>query len=206
MKGILLTSIALVSLIASVGANGLPIYDVSRSIGVASVYGTIQTNGTLGPLSTADFVDWNLSLDDGVDSIILNPVNSMVTVFGSSAVVATPTALWFDFDSQPTTFFRISSAGLSDSIWVWVLANPLISLIVPPDREEIRHTSLPFGLFTHEERAARVGSVQFATVQESRVPEPGTLVLLGLIVVCMGMGQCWVTRKSSSTKVQRGSR
>jgi hypothetical protein len=79
-------------------------YDVNQSVGLGSVTGFIETNGTIGPITeSSEIVDWNLTLFDGSSTADLqgpnqtNP-NSSVTLVGS-ALSATATTLSFDFGS-----------------------------------------------------------------------------------------------------------
>ena len=40
-------------------------YNVNQTIGAGSVVGTVETDGTLGVLGTANFIAWNLALKRG---------------------------------------------------------------------------------------------------------------------------------------------
>ena len=63
-KGLHLIITLIVMLVGSVVCNASPItYNVARTIGVGSVTGFIETDGSLGVLSAADFVDWSLLLN-----------------------------------------------------------------------------------------------------------------------------------------------
>ena len=68
--------------------------------GTASMSGTITTDGTLGVLSAANIIAWNLTLFDGSDSSqIVNGVNSSEVQVHGGALSATLTTLTFNFTS-----------------------------------------------------------------------------------------------------------
>jgi hypothetical protein len=75
-------------------------YNVDLTSGAASVMGFIVTDGTIGTLVTANVIDWNLNLDDGISTFdLLGPLeagtNSTVSIDGGSAS-ASLTALTFN--------------------------------------------------------------------------------------------------------------
>jgi hypothetical protein len=76
------------------------IYNVDRTIGAGSITGFIETDGATGPLSAADFVDWNLLLNVGPSTFdLMGPLsgnNSVVFVRGGDTQVF-GTQLMFNF-------------------------------------------------------------------------------------------------------------
>lgn len=70
------TITALAIALAALGANGAYagdiVYGVDQTIGPGSVTGTITTNGTIGTLSAADIVSFDLTLNDGVNIATLS--------------------------------------------------------------------------------------------------------------------------------------
>jgi hypothetical protein len=59
-------------LVATSVASAAPVtYVVNRAIGAGSVTGFIETDGSMGVLSAANFVDWNLVLFDGTSTFNL---------------------------------------------------------------------------------------------------------------------------------------
>jgi hypothetical protein len=60
----LLLSVAFIATLLGVGVCSAAsiTYNVDQTIGAGSVVGTVQTDGTIGGLTTANFTDWNLLL------------------------------------------------------------------------------------------------------------------------------------------------
>lgn len=84
------------AMLASVAAEAAT-YTVGLTVGPGSVTGTIDTDGTLGVLSIANITDWDLLLNDGATTFLLDGIsNSAALVFGT-AFTATATGLFFDF-------------------------------------------------------------------------------------------------------------
>jgi len=118
MKMPTVASVAMLLLLSVAVSNATSItYNVSRSIGAGSVTGTIQTDGTLGILSTVRITDWVLHLSDGsFTSDLFGPLsgnNSAVQITGSS-VTATANQLLFDFDASGSSrllFQRVLGSG-----------------------------------------------------------------------------------------------
>ena len=80
-----------------------PIYNVDRSIGVGSVTGTLETDGTLGVFALSNVIDWNLTVSDGVTAVdLFGPLSGANSVSGSvgGVALATPTDIFFDFEPQ----------------------------------------------------------------------------------------------------------
>ena len=89
-------------LAGAAGTAGTITYNVGLSIGAtAHVAGFIETDGTIGTLGAGNFVDWNLTITDGVDTpdTLLGPLsdnNSFVAV-SLSDQSATASAIQFNF-------------------------------------------------------------------------------------------------------------
>ena len=85
---------------ALAGTNPI-VYQVNRVIGAGSVVGFVETDGTLGTLVPANLLDWNLLVDDGLNSVTVmergNPGDEFVE---GPTLTATPTDLLFDFDGS----------------------------------------------------------------------------------------------------------
>jgi len=92
------------------------VYNVSATIGTGGVSGFLQTDGTVGTLSDANFTDWNLALTtNGIDSLnLLGPLsgnNSQEGIFGTG-LSATATGLFFDFSLPPSNYVLIQKPVL----------------------------------------------------------------------------------------------
>ena len=90
-------------------ASALPItYNVNQTIGLSTVTGNIQTDGTIGVLLFSNITDWTLTVNfnsGAVVSTLLGPLsgnNSRVSVVfafpAANAFSATASQLLFDFD------------------------------------------------------------------------------------------------------------
>jgi PEP-CTERM motif len=168
----------IVMLLGAVVCSASPItYDVNRTIGIGSVTGFIETDGTTGVLGAGDFVDWSLLLNDGTNTYNLyGPLsgsNSSVYVQGSD-VTASATQLLFNFSGTDNGYFLFQyGVGIHDGYHYYCDATfsgiCLAGETVAP------------AYYTQGQTASRSGNVVIGTVA-STVPEPGTysLMLTGL--------------------------
>jgi hypothetical protein len=103
-------ALILVAMLFLVGVStASPItYSVNRTIAAGSVTGTIKTDGTIGVLTAANVIDWNLTLNDGSSTFVLTgPAsgnNSHVFITGSD-VTATAAGLSFNFSGVDLGYF-----------------------------------------------------------------------------------------------------
>ena len=167
--------LALLSLLAPLAANAMSItYDVSRSVGIGTVMGTITTDGTIGTLGAANLTAWDLVLNDGTDSSGLNSANAFNSLFFSSdtPLTATQGALFWNWG---TTSGAIMTFLYSESPteWRWELSDVF-------GGELVSHSTN--NAVAHQELQSRSGLTQIATAQATALPEPGTLglALIGL--------------------------
>ena len=103
-------------------ANATIIYDVNRTIGTGSVTGFIETDGTLGALSTANIVDWAFTLTAPLlpgspDMISLGDSGFHVVDVSGMPLSATSTELIFDF-SPGMGFAIFRRTGSNGVCWV----------------------------------------------------------------------------------------
>ena len=93
--------VALCAFVVSLGiAKANSIYDVNLTVGTGSITGFIQTDGTLGSLSPAHIVDWNLLGSDGSSTVsLLGPGSGNNSAYNQNGpgFLATATGLFFDF-------------------------------------------------------------------------------------------------------------
>jgi PEP-CTERM motif len=174
------------SVLAEGNAHANLIYNVDRNIlGQGSIVGTIETDGTLGVLDSANVVDWTLTVKIDVLGAftLLGPLsgnNSDLVVIGSS-FTATSTDLLFDFSNttNDVVSFRNPSSGSAANAWCMNgpfngPPGPPVDIgcgFVPPTiaRETLQITSFLFD--------PNIRDVQ--SVATRAVPEPGTLALFG---------------------------
>lgn len=112
------TALSLVVLSASVGQAAT--FNVSRSIGIGGVTGTIDTDNTIGTLSQSNITNWNLLLNDGTGTFnLLGPLsgaNSQLLIQNSS-FSATTTDLLFNFSGSGLVLFQNPIIGSGINFW-----------------------------------------------------------------------------------------
>ncbi len=95
------------------------VYAVNQAIGSASATGYITTNGNTGVLTTADILDWDLTLNDGSHVGEINSTNSVV-IFGNHDlgigsgnvdVTATSANLMFNYSAPDGGYLGFSGAA-----------------------------------------------------------------------------------------------
>jgi hypothetical protein len=102
-------------------------YTVNRTVGIGSIVGKIQTDGTFGVLTLGNITFWELFVDGdgngGVTGGILETVTgilSNITEFPATALTASPTGLFFDFSINPGQTFAIRRVDLEAG---WILTS-----------------------------------------------------------------------------------
>lgn len=185
-KSLVTLLLSLLTLFASALAYAGPIYTVNRTIGAGSVVGTIETDGTLGPLQAANVLDWNLSLDDGIFSFNLQgEFNSQVFV-NSTGFTASPTNLLFDFTGPPGQQVVVFQQTGATSENFWCLTGVAGSLCGISSAEVV---AVAFQAFTLQS-----GTVPVADIGLAPVPEPATLLFFGTTAVGLGLAR-WRQRR-----------
>lgn len=187
-----------VMLFGVVVANASPItYSVNRTIGIGSVTGFIETDGTLGGLTAANVVDWSLLLNDGTSTYtITGPLsgsNSVVYSQGAD-VTASATQLLFNFSGVDNGIFLFQQ-GLFSGTHYYCDATQTGACFAG-------ETVVPISVFSSYQNAPRSGDVVIGTAGGSAVPEPGTygLMLTGLGILMRkrsSLGSLWTNLKKS---------
>jgi hypothetical protein len=100
-------------------ANASIIYNVDRTIGNGTVTGFIETDGTLGQLTTANIIDWGITLTApnlaGGSPDVIDFATAKNTLISGTATTATPTQLLFDFNLEGSQVFLLH--GGSGNLW-----------------------------------------------------------------------------------------
>ena len=149
-------------------------YNVNQTLGAGNVTGFIETDGTIGTLSTAEILDWNLLLDDGSHTFdLLGPYtgvnsNSHVLVTGSS-LSATATQLLFDFGAAGNLIFQAPDVNVSPFGNFWCLQGGGTVCSATSGQGHVLNVVPDGNMFTSATGSQVIGSV----------PEPASLALLG---------------------------
>ncbi len=156
-------------------ANASIIYTVNRVVGAGSVVGTVTTDGALGTLATANFTDWDLTINDGSSAFnLLGPAsvgsNSALLVSGTS-LVATATDILFDFAASGFALFQNPNIGSGTNWWCVEAVNSGCAGTGSSTE------SITVGTTIFVQNA---GQVSIASTARQPISEPLTLALMGM--------------------------
>jgi hypothetical protein len=172
--------------------NASPItYDVDHTVGLGSVSGFIETNGTIGVLNGGEVLDWNLLLNDGSSTFDLTgPLSGSNSVLGltGSDFSATATGLLFDFSGSDNGHVLFQSPALFTGSDFWCLASSNRGCSSEPIGETVN-------VLPHANQFTGASG----TMTVASTPEPFMLAPLGLgIIALLGF-------RRQGSKHQRGS-
>ena len=187
MRKILVTLAVLTIAISPIaGLAQSIVYDINRTVGAGTITGFVQTNGTLGVLSSGDITDWSLTLDApnllGGPTDTINFGSGSITFLSGSATTATLSQLLFDFNSTTGIFLL---QGANSNFWCLQIAG---CTNLPGAGERI-------GQGTSGQQVAQFaaysGSMVVGTVNVAPVPEPEIYAMMGLGLGLLG----WIGRR-----------
>ncbi len=174
-------------------------YDISRSIGTATVTGFIETDGNTGTLAIVDIVDWNLVLtNQGVTLNLKGPLSGNNSVDSDSQLdgdlTANATDLFFDFGAANAGYFLFQTTGLFGSGEQYYCDAATNQNFVCATGEEIVPVSI-FDPAKYANTGPLTNTVIIASVPgTSPVPEPTTVFLVSTMLI----GIVLFTRKRSA--------
>lgn len=140
---------------------------------------SITTDGTLGALTAANFVNWNFVIDgpESGDDFTFTPGNSVVNIAGS-ALTATASELQFNFAHPSGAYFQFAEFPLGPGgvrhFWCleanWGCTGGGPSNIAP-------HAEAAYSVYGYVTQP-RAGLATIATASTSAVPEPTAWLML----------------------------
>jgi len=162
-------------------------YNVNQPIGAGGVTGDIITNGTIGNLFTTSIVDWNLLLNDGITTFDLTgPLSggnsALEPHWGPGDLTATATQLSFNFsDTSGINFFYFTAiTGGTDAAMCFQSGNPVGSCLAGSSFAGSGE-ELSIGNLANNTQFTSISGTQ--VIGTAAVPEPSTLILLGIALV-----------------------
>lgn len=174
-RNLLFGAIALLAF-ASTAASAATIYVANRAVGAGFVNLSVTTDDTLGVLGTANILDWDITVTNGLDTFNLQGpggLNNSEHIIRGSALTATASDLLFDFSSNPFQGFAIQTPNLGSSLQAWCVGTRLTCNNGPA--EELIITDTLQTIVT----TPRTGNQIIASVAGPMgVPEPSTWALL----------------------------
>jgi len=144
------------------------IYNIDLTPNSGSITGTIETDGTIGTLQLANILNYSLTLNDSVDSYIINSINSTLNVNGSSQLFSTATELLFNFEGT-TSNWRWDASPLGEH-WMFALQAQTGNGYV-----FLNHN---FRIDEHSQTENGYTGIQ--VVAMTNIPEPSTLAIFAL--------------------------
>jgi hypothetical protein len=152
-------------------------YNVNVTVGGGSVTGTVQTDGTIGTIGSANITAWNLNLNGLGASYNITDANSVVLITGGD-VSATATDLLFNFSGSAGDFLLFQQ-GLFSGTHYYCAATTLGTCFQGASVTPQSYLDPSF------QNAALTGSQIIGTV--APIPEPASLALFGAGLLGLGL-------------------
>jgi hypothetical protein len=175
-------------LVLARGARADIMYNISRTVGTASITGFIETNGATGTLASTDIVDWNLVLTNGAaDLNLTGPLSGNNSVDSNSVLdgdlTASATDLFFNFGAVNDGYLLFQEASFGSGEQYYCVAASILNTPCEAG-EDIVPVSI-FDPATYAHSGALAGHEVIASVSAA-VPEPGTALLLSTRLLGVG--------------------
>lgn len=162
---------AILALPLKAGASPIT-YTLNDAVGSGGITGTITTNGAIGTLSESDLTAWNVIVSDGTNAFDLTGTNSTLSV-GGADLSASTTQLLFDFGDVAGGYLFMQSPQIGENgPYACFISNFPgcfeTSAIVLNSTFGTDGPGNPYAAMTGDQ------------VIGSAIPEPGTVLLLGM--------------------------
>ncbi len=147
-------------------------YNLNDHFAGFSVTGTITTDTDSGVVGTGDITGYNLLLNDGISTLTLMTGDAVVVV--GNSLTATGSGLFFNFDNTASDLLAIQHPILGTG------TNYLCYQGVDSgcDFTNGAHEAIFIGT-NGQQVESRSGNQQIASMANTEVPEPESMVLLG---------------------------
>ncbi|WP_225883520.1 PEPxxWA-CTERM sorting domain-containing protein [Sphingomonas aliaeris] len=180
-KALLGAAVAVSALSAATPALAT-VYVVNRTIGGASVIGTITTDSTIGVIREGNITDFSLTFDGSAGPLTANKATGTTIVVGS-ALVASATEMTFDYSSSENGLIL----GMND--FSAFLCSVSVDISCTGGDKGVTQIIYNNAAFIQP----LTGVQAFATVATAAVPEPATW---GMMIAGFGvMGAALRTRR-----------
>jgi hypothetical protein len=167
---------ALFALVGSVAHANITYTFFGGAVGTGSFSGSVTTDGTIGFLNPGNILDWTINLDGnpGGTFTLFGPLSGNNSGYGSTNNILFTTSgggLFADFANTGYALFQNPSLGSGQNYFCFAGSGQICGGIVGPA------ITLGTNVFGVNGRVETAGRVQ---VGGASVPEPETLVLLGI--------------------------